>query len=513
MRAALLIAFLLGGLLAFRGADFADRLMGPDLVAQAFAEGGDDAYYFFTVARNIAAGRGITIDGVHWTTGFQPLWAAVCAVAFALAPDRGALALVYLASFACWLGGAWLLIRFVHAARGGSLPPLAAMLIATLFVCEGQFAQNYFNGMETGLTVTLSLGMLVAFQRHLQGAPAGGTRLVGLGVLTGLTMLARNDAVFLCGAVLGAVLVSGMRPRPVREVLIIGAVASLLVLPWLVYCQWASGDPMPQSGIATSASLRGHADWAVVSLKLALSIVPLVVVKMRTIVDGHTEAVAALLLVAAAALANLWRRDGEAWMDQASRWMLMSLAAAGALLFLYYPVFSSAEQFFERYFAPIKLLVLIVLSLLIARLLARFPLRLAGATAACLLAALAIGSNAYWTWRDFNLPFRGYIGEDAYAIVRSPFATGNARLGFAESGRIGFLYPDRVVNLDGKMRVDALDALRHARFARFVQSAGLDFIILHDFDISFFDKVAPGWSEGYERGEDLATFRVFARKR
>ncbi len=128
MRAALLIAFLLGGLLAFRGADFADRLMGPDLVGQAFAEGGEDAYYFFTVARNIAAGRGITIDGVHWTTGFQPLWAAVCAVAFALAPDRGALALVYLASFACWLGGAWLLIRFVHAARGGSLPPASAHL-------------------------------------------------------------------------------------------------------------------------------------------------------------------------------------------------------------------------------------------------------------------------------------------------------------------------------------------------------------------------------------------------
>jgi hypothetical protein len=126
MRAAILIVVLLGALITFRGADFAHRLMSPDLVAQAFAEGGDDGYYFLTVARNIAAGRGITVDGVHWTTGFQPLWAAVCAVAFALAPDRGALALVYIASFACWLGGAWLLVRFVRAARGGDPSPLAA---------------------------------------------------------------------------------------------------------------------------------------------------------------------------------------------------------------------------------------------------------------------------------------------------------------------------------------------------------------------------------------------------
>jgi hypothetical protein len=187
MRAAVAIAVLLGALIGVRGFDFAHRLTSPDFVAQAFAEGGDDAYYFFTVARNIATGRGITVDGVHWTTGFQPLWAAVCAMAFAFAPDRGALALLYAASFACWLAGAWLLVRFVRSARGGDLPPIAAALIAMLFLAEGQFAQHYVNGMETGLYVTLCLALLVAFQSHLQGARASDPRLMGLGVLAGLT--------------------------------------------------------------------------------------------------------------------------------------------------------------------------------------------------------------------------------------------------------------------------------------------------------------------------------------
>ena len=514
MRAPVLIVLLLGTLIVFRGVDFAHRLASPDFVALAFAEGGDDGYYFFTVARNLGTGQGITVDGVHWTTGFQPLWAVICAVAFALAPDRGALALIYVASFALWLGGAWLLVRFVRAARGGDLSPLAAALVATLFLGESQFAQSYFNGMETGLYITLCLGLLVAFQTHLRGFPASNTRLVWLGALAGLTMLARNDGVFLCAAIIGVMLISGTRLWPVREAVIIGGVASLLVLPWLLYCLWASGDFMPQSGIATSASLRGRPDWVEVASKLALSIVPLMGLKIRSLVEAHVAPAIVLTAAGMAALAIQWRRDREAWHDRASGWVLASLAAAGLLLLLYYPLFSSAIQFFERYFSPIKLLVLIVLSLAVARLLARMPPSLAGAVAACSFAAVVVGSHLYWTWRDFYLPFRGYIGEMAYAVVRSPLVTGSAaRLGFAESGRIGFLYPDRVVNLDGKMRVDALDALRHDRFARFVQSAGFDFIVLHDFDIRFFDKVAPGWSDGYERADDIATFTVFARKR
>ena len=34
----------------------------------------DDAFYYFTIARNIAEGNGITFDGVVQTNGFHPLW-------------------------------------------------------------------------------------------------------------------------------------------------------------------------------------------------------------------------------------------------------------------------------------------------------------------------------------------------------------------------------------------------------------------------------------------------------
>jgi hypothetical protein len=233
---------------------------------------------------------------------------------------------------------------------------------------------------------------------------------------------------------------------------------------------------------------------------------------MRTFIDAHVVATA-LVPIAGLILFVLGRRDREGLMDRASRWTVSGLAAACALLFLYYATFSAAIQFYERYFAPITLLVVTLLSLMIARWASRPPLQ-PTRTGACLLAAtVMIGSNVYWTWRDFHLPFRGYIGDSVEAILHSAFASNRARMGFAESGRMGFLYPDRVVNLDGKMRVDALHALRDGSFARFVKSADLDFIILHGFDVEFFDRVAPGWSDGYVPSGRLTTFLVYARKR
>ena len=170
-----------------RCVDFLERIRSPDMVALSFAEGGDDAYYFFTIARNIGAGHGITIDQVHWTSGFQPLWGFVCALPFAVASDRWALGIVYAISIASWLAGAALFVRFVRRASATPLEAATAALIAVLFLCEAQFTANYFNGMETGLYLTFMLLLLIEFQSYLQ-APADVVnlrRMIGIGVVPG----------------------------------------------------------------------------------------------------------------------------------------------------------------------------------------------------------------------------------------------------------------------------------------------------------------------------------------
>jgi hypothetical protein len=490
MKVASLVWLLVAVLTGAFAVDFVQRLASPDFVAVSFAEGGDDAYYFFTVARNIAQGHGITIDGTHWTTGFQPLWGLVCAAAFLAPSDRAAMAIVYVISFALWVAGALL---FVRLARRTSLTPLsssAAALLVVLFLGEAQLTRSYFNGMETGLYLTLVLWLLVAFQDYLGLEPrrVDLRRVVTLGVLAGLTMLARNDGLFLCGTLLVATLFFGRRQNPMRDVAVVVAVASAMVVPWLAYCHWASGNPMPQSGIATSIGVRGYVPLISIARKIVLSIDPLGFLKMRTLADDHLAMAATLTLLAGAVLC----------------------------LLLYYPLASAAGQFFERYFTPLKLLVLLLLALLIVRGLAKIEeAKIGGRPLAGVLvlaiAAATVGSNLYWTARDYGRPWRSHLGLEAYEIVRSPYATGTSRIGMAESGRLGFLYPTRVVNLDGKMNVEALHALLAGRLGGYIQSANLDYIMLHDEDVDYFDRTIADWRKHWRPHGMLGEFEVFEK--
>jgi hypothetical protein len=503
-----LVAVLVG---AF-AVDFVQRVTSPDMVAVAFSEGGDDPYYFFTVARNIAQGHGITVDGTHWTTGFQPLWAAICAMAFLVPPDRAAFAIIYLVSIALWLASAWLFVRIVRRASRAPLSPAIAALLVVLFLGETQFTRGYFNGMETGLALTCVLALLAAFQDYLALEPrlVSLRRVLGLGVLTGLTMLARNDTLFLCGALLAATLFFGKRRRPVRDVAIIVTVASAMVAPWLAYCQWASGNPMPQSGIATSIGVRGYISLAAVAHKIVLSIEPLGFLKMRTLADDHLAVATVPACAVAAFLTLCWRRARPVLVPP-SGWILLSLAAATLCLLLFYPLVSAAGQFFERYFTPLKLLVFLLLALLIVRGLGRIEGQPVTGVLIVAVAAATVGSNLYWIARDYGRPWRSHLGPEAYEIVRSPYATGTSRIGMAESGRLGFLYPTRIVNLDGKMNVEALHALLAGRLDSYIQSANLDYIMLHDEDVEYFDKTIPAWRKNWRQRGMLGEFEVFEK--
>src|SRR4051812_9924290 len=74
-RGASLVAFLVA-LPVILEALVAWRMLGP-LEHTLFP---DDAFYYLCVGRNIAGGFGPPFDGVHATTGFQPLWQAIVAL-------------------------------------------------------------------------------------------------------------------------------------------------------------------------------------------------------------------------------------------------------------------------------------------------------------------------------------------------------------------------------------------------------------------------------------------------
>ena len=137
-----------------------------------------------------------------------------------------------------------------------------------------------------------------------------------------------------------------------------------------------------------------------------------------------------------------------------------------------------------------------------------------GKLGSCFVSVLlaAILSNAYWIAEPWGVPYRGYFGSSAYALARSPFMSDGSRIGMMESGRFGFMLPDRVVNLDGKMRVPALRALQQGRLDEEIQRGNFDYILLNIFDEAFFDERAPAWRQRYVPAGKLGTLAVFRRK-
>jgi hypothetical protein len=151
----------------------------------------DDFYYYLKVAQNVAGGQDSTFNGITRTNGYHPLYFIV---------------LVFISKFASSLvgifRGLWLLWVVASAAsflsarklleRPGTEPFLTnALALIFLIPCVHIFCE----GMEINLTLPLGLGLLLAFRSQ----PANWTflRSVGIGLLAGLTVLSRLDAVFL----------------------------------------------------------------------------------------------------------------------------------------------------------------------------------------------------------------------------------------------------------------------------------------------------------------------------
>ena len=49
----------------------------------------DDAFFYLSIARNFAAGKGSSFDGLHPTNGYHPLWMLLLSLFHHLVPLRG----------------------------------------------------------------------------------------------------------------------------------------------------------------------------------------------------------------------------------------------------------------------------------------------------------------------------------------------------------------------------------------------------------------------------------------
>jgi hypothetical protein len=418
----------------------------------------EDGYYSMTIARNIAGGRGISVDGRTPTNGFQPLFTFLSVPVFVLAgPDRIlgvrlflALHWLFYVATAAVLGGILRDALDPRDARGRRLAPwCAATLYLSLFPVFG----HHFNGLETGCLL-LSYSVVLRYaQTHALETPA---EPAVLGSLLGLTVLSRIDAVFFVILACAYLLLRSDGPARTRlqPAATAAATAFLISSPWWFYSVLAFGSLLPSSGAAEQAWALDARRLGVMATALLRNLMPIYFHDADE--RPEADAVRALLLVGMLALFWVHRFEVRKWrLASAERGRHLlglsgCLALSSLMLALWYPLSSWAVHFYARYLAPLLLLVVLLL--------ARALLALAGArpwSAAAVLLVLG-ASVPFEVLRSYREPIieRNIFVRRQLTLVESRVPP-EEWVAALQTGTLGY-FRDRVLNLDGKVNPEAL---------------------------------------------------------
>ena len=410
----------------------------PRLLDYPFIE---DAYYAFSVSRNLAVGNGLTIDGETWTNGFQPLFTFLTSVAFlGSPPEEISLRLIMIMQWGVLVATAMVVGLIVRTyTGGGNTRPLAFGVGFLAYIGSFYVINTSLNGLETG---TLLLAYAVAWRYFQLHPPINPKAAATLGVLLGVIALVRIDALVVIGvALLGIWAIYGF-----TRAALAGAVTLFVVLPWLVYGMFLTGSPIPSSGRAqTLVELSSFRAERVLD---ALTSTGLPWLPITTLIPNYGTAVRGLLLAALLIVFMLLRRQQRfAKMPRTEvfgMWLVVGvLALAG-----YYAITSYAYWFYGRYLAPLAL----VAAVLVAAALLWLP-RVFSIFASAALTVTALAASAgHWVTGLYqeNTMFTAQVALVERTVPASETVSA------AQTGTLGF-FRAKTLNLDGKVNADILD--------------------------------------------------------
>ena len=421
----------------------------------------DDAYYYFEIARNLAAGKFSTFDGgITRTNGYHPVWLLLVTPFYwvfdlesALFGIR-ALELMLIACGVCLLA---------VAARLARLPWI--LLFAVLPALYGQPGMTV--GMEAGAGAFFLGATVVAAVLFAQDAQRWWRLLAAIAFLLPWVRLEYVAIALLVTGGLGLVLRSGVACTPpssatsrlpVAGLPFVAAVAGILA--YFLYNGVVFGGVVPVSSVMKLELGRQfwqQADRGTIGSNLLAGGEP------------HLPVVAELLLYLLAVLGVLrwrgWNREAGgllAVLATALALAVENLAAKAQVAALYRPDFG---RYTEWYWVPgyvVDALVVPIRCWVAVFLLRVFvPVRWVGWQRLAVVVVCACGVAVAWDPYRFTEPFRQVAEQRHSSQVAStdplarehaafePMLADDAILGSFDAGAIGYFAETPVVNLDG----------------------------------------------------------------
>jgi hypothetical protein len=443
----------------------------------------EDGYLMLTVARNLALGHGMsTAAGTLPTNGVQPLATTLQALGFAVVGgDREAGLRLLLGVYALVaIASALLIVRLGKCLIGESEEAhRAAWLGAAIWLASPVTLFHTMNMLETGLYAATVVAVALFFARgHAAEDPVWPSlRCVAQGALLGLAFWARNDAVFLMGAVGVAHLATAGRGvslwRRLAETALMALVVILVAFPWLAHNLWLFGSLIPISGHAYlgAGSVEAGLKAAAVALFEYLTLVfswkysPLQF--WAPFVAACTTALGALAL---RKIVIFFRKTVIA--PTRSPAIVMAVAFA-VLLVAFYVFFFEAPHFVRRYLFPVSPF----LALLWGWTMVRLQRKLVGLRIGLLTVPLGLILVMLF-YQQSGMTVTGPWRQDLFRGVEwiERELSEEVWVGALQSGTIGFFH-DRTINLDGKVNPAALAAVKASRHQQYVLESNVEYLV------------------------------------
>ncbi|MGA3120891.1 MAG: hypothetical protein ABSF69_09000 [Polyangiaceae bacterium] len=470
----------------------------------------DDGFYYLRIAEHVARGAGSTFDGIHATNGYHPLWLLCLVPIFRLASSSHvALLLAVLlqgALMAACAGLTYQIARFDFQRFG-------AILAALLWVHAQLPYRAALSGTEYSLHAVCVLTVIYSCRRWFARDPPGMRAYLALGMLLGLTFLARLDSVLLFGCIalwLGWREVrGGLTSTGAGRLLALTSPVAGTVVLYAVANARLFGHPLPVNGVIKrewSAQLLQHDPvyqahgWLVAKLWNVLW--PFGHMKHAYVLflalGSAAVAVAWLLAVLAGARLTWFERASPLW---------GSLVLASVLQISVYSVAYHDGYSFQRwYFVVQPWLGALLLAAIVEATCVRagqFALSLhrvwhlgPALSLAVLFGVVLASARTIGQWRKEAA--LGVSREPLYAAARWVEANVpyTAIVGAWNAGIISYLSGRCVVNLDGLVNSWEFYQTKRKNMCQYWRETGIRYVvdtfeINHEFEFSD-DSPAPG---------------------
>jgi hypothetical protein len=202
--------------------------------------------------------------------------------------------------------------------------------------------------------------------------------------------------------------------------------------------------------------------------------------------------------------------------DRRQRAALLSVVACAIAVTAAYVVVTAALWFLPRYSAPLKICRLGLTALALWSLASRVTNAAQGASRPLVATAFVGGVALFALIPVVALVKRtpslapGYNADAVVSLRQHRELARCAPIGMFESGRAGYAFPNRVVNLDGKVNVAALDAMRHHHLDRYLRGANIDLLYMRPRLIDPpLTRQLPHWTREFSMHQDPYADWVF----